>query len=100
MSYNTKISYNEYLLMGEETTLLVTNTRLSTPEGVLIDGADATGPGNNPIHAQDLEFFAAIREGREPALSAAAVRPAMHVLQTVQDQFDAWAPPGALHESA
>ncbi len=97
MSYNSKLSYNEYLIMGEETTLLATNHKLSSPDAVLVEDSGDTGPGPSPILAQNREFFAAIREGREPAISAAAVRPAMKVLQTVQDQFDAWAPPGQLH---
>ena len=83
MSYNTNLAYNEYLLIGEETTLLATNTRLTSPDGVLVESArsdDAPGP----IQLQDREFLAAVRDGREPAISAAAVRPAMAVLQSVQ----------------
>jgi 2-hydroxy-4-carboxymuconate semialdehyde hemiacetal dehydrogenase len=97
MSYNTKISYNEYLLIGEETTLLATNTRLSSPDGVLFEEPPKSGPASPSILAQDREFLAAIQEKREPAISAAAVRPAMRVLQTVQEQFNVWAPPGAEH---
>jgi 2-hydroxy-4-carboxymuconate semialdehyde hemiacetal dehydrogenase len=97
MSYNTKISYNEYLLIGEETTLLATNTRLSSPDGVLFEEPPKSGPASPSILAQDREFLAAIQAKREPAISAAAVRPAMRVLQTVQEQFNAWAPPGAEH---
>lgn len=84
MSYNTKISYNEYLLIGEETTLLATNHRLESPDGVLIDSARSE-PGSSSIQLQDREFLDAVREGREPAISPAAVRPAMRVLQAVQD---------------
>ena len=46
-------------------------------------GADA------PIARQDAEFFAAVGEGREPAVSARAVRPAMAALQRAQDILDA-----------
>ncbi len=49
------------------------------------------------IANQDREFLSAVHEGREPAVSGAAVRPAMTVLQAVQAQFDTWAPPGAIH---
>lgn len=84
LSYNTKISYNEYLLIGEETTLLATNNRLTSPEGVLVDTTQAE-PAPSSIQLQDREFLAAVREGREPAISASAVRPAMRVLQLVQD---------------
>ena len=88
MSYNTKITYNEYLLIGEETTLLATNNRLVSPDGPLVEEGAAFGPSNNPIKEQDREFLAAVRDGREPALSPAAIRPAMKVLQTVQDQYE------------
>jgi 2-hydroxy-4-carboxymuconate semialdehyde hemiacetal dehydrogenase len=97
MSYNSKFTYNEYLLMGEETTLVVTNTRLTDPDGVIMDDTTRTGPGSDSIRAQDREFLAAVREHRTPAIDARAVRPAMQVLQSVQDQFDTWAPAAARH---
>lgn len=88
MSYNTRLSYNEYLVIGEETTLLATNQRLSSPDGVIVEAGGKAGPEGNPIRLQDREFLAAIREKREPAIGAAAVRPAMRVLQAVQDAYD------------
>jgi 2-hydroxy-4-carboxymuconate semialdehyde hemiacetal dehydrogenase len=99
MSYNTRIAFNEYLLIGEETTLLATNTRLSSPDGLLFEEPPKSGPASPSILAQDREFFAAIAERREPAISAGAVRPAMKVLQTVQEQYNAWAPAGAEHST-
>jgi 2-hydroxy-4-carboxymuconate semialdehyde hemiacetal dehydrogenase len=89
MSYNTKLAYNEYLLIGEETTLLATNHRLSSPEGVIVDAGASAGPEGNPIRLQDREFLAAIRERRAPAIDPRSVRPAMRVLQAVQDAYDA-----------
>jgi 2-hydroxy-4-carboxymuconate semialdehyde hemiacetal dehydrogenase len=97
MSYNTKLTYNEYLLIGEETTLLATSDRLVSPEGVIVESSDRTGPTASPIREQDREFLAAIQEHREPALGAAAVRPAMRVLQAVQDHYEATRPAGARH---
>lgn len=97
MSYNTKMQFNEYLLIGEETTLMATPGRLTSPEGVIFEAPSESGPGSSSIRDQDREFLAAIREGRTPAISAGAVRPAMAVLQATQDQFNAWAPPGAMH---
>lgn len=85
LSYNTRLPYNEYLLIGEETTLLVSNGRLSSPDGVLVE-PDRPEPGPGSIQRQDQEFLAAVREGREPTISPAAVRPALWVLQRVQDQ--------------
>lgn len=84
LSYNTKIPYNEYLLIGEETTLLATNTRLISPEGVIFE--PSSEQARSSIREQDREFLAAVREGREPAISPAAIRPAMAALQAVQDQ--------------
>jgi 2-hydroxy-4-carboxymuconate semialdehyde hemiacetal dehydrogenase len=97
MSYNSRVNYNEYLLIGEEDTLTVTNTRLVGPNGLIMEDIPRQGPASESIQAQDHEFLAAVREGRTPAISATAVRPAMQVLQTVQDQYEAWAPPGAQH---
>ncbi len=42
----------------------------------------------NGIELQDREFFAAIKEGREPNASVAATLPAMEVLQRLQEQLD------------
>jgi 2-hydroxy-4-carboxymuconate semialdehyde hemiacetal dehydrogenase len=97
MTYNSKVNYNEYLLIGEEDTLTVTNTRLVGPDGLIMEDVPRQGPASESIQAQDREFLAAVRDGRAPAISATAVRPAMKVLQTVQDQYEAWAPPGAQH---
>lgn len=96
MSYNSRIQYNEYLLIGEENTLVATNTKLVAPDGVILDTTASKG-GPNPIRSQDQEFLTAIRENREPAISAAAIRPAMRALQDVQDQYDAWRPAGVNH---
>jgi hypothetical protein len=60
------------------------NERTIVPKSDLDkDGANA------PIPRQDADFFAAIRDGREPAISARSVRPAMAALQAAQDSLDA-----------
>jgi 2-hydroxy-4-carboxymuconate semialdehyde hemiacetal dehydrogenase len=97
MSYNSRFNCNEYLLIGEETTLIATNTRIDSPDGLIFEEAPRVGPASESIRAQDREFLEAVRQKRAPAISAAAVRPAMKVLQSVQEQFDGWAPPGARH---
>ncbi len=96
LSYNSHLALHDYLLIGEQDTLLVTPRRLEHQAGLLYDQATAD-PLESAIVQQDREFLAAVREGREPAISGRAVRPTMAVLQAVQDQFAAWAPPGALH---
>jgi 2-hydroxy-4-carboxymuconate semialdehyde hemiacetal dehydrogenase len=101
MSYHTSIPIHDYLVIGEERTLLFADGRLQDGERLLVDadGTDAGDP-DSPIARQDAEFFAAIREEREPAVSARSVRPAMAALQVAQDALDgrqAALGPGARH---
>jgi 2-hydroxy-4-carboxymuconate semialdehyde hemiacetal dehydrogenase len=84
MSYNTHIPFNDYLVVGQESTLLLTAQELRDNERALVERQD-----DDPIARQDAEFFAAVREGREPAVSGRAVRPAMAALQAAQDSLDA-----------
>ena len=46
----------------------------------------------NGIELQDREFFAAIREGREPNSSLAQCLPAMRTLGRLERQLDSAAP--------
>lgn len=97
MSYNSHIVEGECVIVGEEDTLRVAKGCLSTHDRVLYEppaGKDGLLQATADL---DREFVAAIREAREPAVSGRVVRPALAVLQRVQDQFAAWAPPGAMH---
>ncbi len=93
MSYNTHLPAHDYLLIGEETTVLFADDTLRGPDGVIV--AVTGDHTHGAIVRQDGEFFAAVREGREPAVSGRAVRPAMAVLQAVQDTLGAVVPPAA-----
>lgn len=88
MSYNTHIPAHDYLVIGQETTLLFADGQLRDRDRVLVEARDRGGIGD-PIAQQDAEFFAAVRERREPAVSARSVRPSMAALQAVQDALDA-----------
>ncbi len=90
MSYHVHMPVHDYLIIGEERTLLFADGCLRDGDRVLVE-ADRTEPGdaNSQIARQDAEFFAAIREGREPAVSGRSVRPAMAALQAAQDGFEA-----------
>jgi 2-hydroxy-4-carboxymuconate semialdehyde hemiacetal dehydrogenase len=90
MSYHTSIPIHDYLVIGEERTLLYTDGRLHDGERLLVNaaGTDAGDP-DSPIARQDADFFAAIREEREPAVSGRSVRPTMAALQVAQDALDA-----------
>ena len=88
MSYNSHVSLYDYVLIGEEDTLVIEQGVLRNREGVLYDPrADGAG-GRDSGLLQDREFFAAIREGRPPAISAESVLPALEVLQQAQDAYD------------
>ena len=84
MSYNTHIPLHDYLVIGEENTLLFDGGTLRDRERVLMPRPSI----DNSVEAvgrQDAEFLAAIAEQREPAVSGRAVRPAMAALQAAQD---------------
>ncbi|SMB97086.1 Gfo/Idh/MocA family protein [Deinococcus hopiensis] len=83
LSYNAHLPFHDYLLMGKEDALLLTEHGIQSRQGHL-----ALAHQRRPILEQDAEFFAAIREQREPAVSARSVRPAMWALQAAQDQLD------------
>jgi 2-hydroxy-4-carboxymuconate semialdehyde hemiacetal dehydrogenase len=83
MSYNTHLPLHDYLIIGEETTLLFSDGELRSRDGVLVPRQDLQDL-TEPIMDQDGEFLAAVREGREPAVSGRSVRPAMAALQQVQ----------------
>lgn len=90
MSYHTHIPVHDYLIVGEETTLLFADSQLRDHDRLLVD-APPSDPGalDAPIARQDAEFFAAVRDGREPAVSGRSVRSAMAALQAAQDSLDA-----------
>ncbi|MHB1417905.1 MAG: Gfo/Idh/MocA family protein [Chloroflexota bacterium] len=97
MSYNSHIGTTDCLIVGEEDSYLFTRARMTDKDGTAYEPAAGEDPIAIARYDQDAEFLAAVREGREPAISGRAVRPAMAVLQEVQDQFERWAPPGAVH---
>jgi 2-hydroxy-4-carboxymuconate semialdehyde hemiacetal dehydrogenase len=89
MSYNTHIPVQDFLVIGQETTVQYLDGDLRDRQRVLV----ARSADHDPILDQDREFLAAVRERREPAVSARAVRPAMAALQQVQDWIDRRQPP-------
>lgn len=100
MSYNAHLSIGDYILIGREDTLAIEQGVLRNRTGVLYAPTDfATGARDGGV-LQNREFVDAIREGRQPAISADDVLPALDVLQQAQDTFDRWAPPGKTHPIA
>lgn len=88
MSYNTHLPLHDYLIIGEEATLLFSDGELRSKDEVLVPKQDLQDL-TEPIMDQDAEFLAAIREHRDPAISGRSVRPALAALQVVQDSLDA-----------
>ena len=97
MSYNSHLSLNDYVLIGVEDTLQISNGVLSNRDGVLYDQKLDDLESRNSGRQQNREFVAAIRDHRPPSISAESVLPALDVLQRVQEDFERWAPPGAIH---
>ena len=88
MSYHTHIPVNDYLIIGESTTLLIEDRVLRDRDRVVLDaGAQDPSDAGSSIARQNAEFFAAVYEGREPAVSGRSVRPAMAALQAAQDSL-------------
>jgi 2-hydroxy-4-carboxymuconate semialdehyde hemiacetal dehydrogenase len=88
MSYNIHFPVHDYLVIGEETTLLYTDNQLRDKDRVIVNSGEPDEL-TKPIARQDAEFFAAIRENRAPSISGQSVRPAMFTLQRAQDSLDA-----------
>lgn len=87
-SYHAMLPQHDYLVIGEETSVQFVNQELRSPEGVLVP-ATGDDPLADALPRQNAEFFAAVREQREPAVSGRSVRLTMAVLQSVQDRLDA-----------
>lgn len=85
MSYNSHINRYDYLIIGQETTLLISEGQLSGPEGLVPLTTDEGA--SSPVVKQDREFIAAIQEGRAAAISGRSVLPAMWTLQQAQDAW-------------
>jgi 2-hydroxy-4-carboxymuconate semialdehyde hemiacetal dehydrogenase len=88
MSYNSHVSLNDYVLIGVEDTLIVENGLLRNREGVLYDPKQDESEERQSGLLQNREFVAAIREGRQPAISADSVLPALDALQQAQNAYD------------
>lgn len=83
MSYNSHRAVHDYLLIGEQETLLFSGGKLLDAQ----DREQVPSGGANPIREQDREFLTAIREGRPASVSARDVLPAMALLQAADDRI-------------
>jgi hypothetical protein len=90
MSYNCHVNLYDYVLIGVEDTLVVDNGVLRNRDGVLYDPKEDQSEEKSAGLLQNREFVSAIRERRQPAISADAVLPALDVLQQAQNADDDW----------
>ena len=74
----------QYRFIGEEETLLIEGGELKDHEGNPIPLEGAAGG----IGAQNLEFLAAVREGRKPLTSCSGCLPVMEILDRLQKSMD------------
>ena len=80
MSFNNKGPFGGfYRYIGEEETYKVYRDSMTDSEGKEVEFTDQT----LAFDRQDIEFVAAIREGREPESSAASVVPTMALLDKI-----------------
>jgi 2-hydroxy-4-carboxymuconate semialdehyde hemiacetal dehydrogenase len=75
--------YSEYRFIGEEATLLAQKGKLTDHEGQEIKLQAVGG-----MDAQDREFFASIKEGRQPLTSCRACLPTMEIIDRIQRSID------------
>lgn len=89
MSYHIHLPIHDYLIIGEESTVVFADRGLRDRERILVEAPPADlGAAETGVARQDAEFFAAVREGREPAVSGRSVRSAMAALQAAQESLD------------
>jgi 2-hydroxy-4-carboxymuconate semialdehyde hemiacetal dehydrogenase len=88
LSYDSHIEVKDCQVIGEEDSLWLDDERLRNSAGWLYEPQPGGQPKDVGRRRQAEEFLNAVRDGREPATGVAAVRPAMAVLQAVQDQID------------
>jgi 2-hydroxy-4-carboxymuconate semialdehyde hemiacetal dehydrogenase len=88
MSYRALPPVLDYLVIADETTLVLANNELRDHTGVLVPAGPPTTYDTAALDRQDTEFLAWIMTGREPSASARNVRPAMAALQAAQQDLN------------
>jgi 2-hydroxy-4-carboxymuconate semialdehyde hemiacetal dehydrogenase len=89
MSYNSHLSLYDYLIIGHEGSVLLSN-------GKVVEAKGSCANLQVPVDAQvahdlqNAEFVAAVAERRPAAISGDSVLPAMWALQQVQEAWDRW----------
>ena len=85
LSYNALVGASDYVVIGDEQTIVIEDTALRTSKGIVYDSGDFAAVERRAILEQDRDFLKSIETGSTPIAAAAAILPAMHVLQAVED---------------
>ena len=85
LSYHSRMSLSDFLVISPEHTLYVTEGRLLLDGDVVYDAGDAATAQTMAVAAQDADFVGAVLRGDQPAATVADVLPAMAVLQQLVD---------------
>ena len=92
MSYNDHLRANDVLVIGDETSLLISGDgghHVSGPEGVVLPPVPGQDTLAFALAQQDAEFLRAVERDEDPPISTAAIEPTMRALQAIQDALDA-----------
>lgn len=85
LSYHSRISFSDFLVISPDHTLFVTEGRLLLDGEVVYDAGGVAQAQAAAVAAQDRDFARAVVQGTRPAVTAVDVLPAMRVLQTLAD---------------
>lgn len=83
LSYNSLIAANDFLVIGESESLLLTGVSLVASSGTIFEGEPAALQ-KQAIVNQDRDFLESIVAGRVPASAAELILPAVRVIAEVE----------------
>lgn len=87
LSYNARVGASDYLVIGEEETLVIDGADVRTADRSIYEGHDVAAVQERAILAQDRDFLESIATGRKPVADASDILPVLRVQQAVQDMI-------------
>ena len=85
LSYNARVGAADYVVIGEDETLVIDGADVRTSGGPIYEGHDVASVQERAILAQDRDFLESIATGRKPVAAASDVLSVLRVQQAVQD---------------
>jgi 2-hydroxy-4-carboxymuconate semialdehyde hemiacetal dehydrogenase len=86
LSYNARIGTSDYVIIGPDQTIVIDGAEVRNADGPILTSESVAKAQEHAIWAQEADFLESIRTGRRPVADAAAILPAMRVLQAVWDR--------------